>query len=627
MSGSSKRGLGNLRRSTLVSTHGPGAIVDYRAGGAPISAVTLGLDEWNRKDTRKLIEPTLERLLNTSELREPPVSITDRRGDQAVQPSLPAVRFPDWLECPVCRRLKRARKWTDRANSVALTCGRCSELGDPVSVIPARLVSTCERGHLSDFPWIEWIEHADDCKRSGDLELKSKGAGLRGLFVNCLECGKGRSLNNALTSQVAGVRPCPGERPWLGADATEPGCPSTPRTLQRGASNTYFSASVSALTIPPWTDSFKETIVEQGYWDWIQEAILELEETGDEAAYTKDLRRIAKRVAADNDHDPDAAERHLGRINTLIAEYKDLPQGQDSESLNRLRHDEWHQFMLGDSEREKDSTFMAHDVEVPQSLSRCISTIVRVPRLREVTALTGFTRLRPPDGSSDQILCNLSQRARWYPASETLGEGIFIALNEQSLATWESAPEVLTRASELHGSWVQQWQARNGAASEAPVSISPRMLVVHGLAHALMSELALECGYSAASLRERLYVSSANESGPMAGLLIYTASADSDGTLGGLEREGQADRIEGTIHRALDALRWCSSDPLCMSGIITTTDALNGAACHSCLFAPETSCETSNRFLDRGLMIGVPPTPSNEKIEGFFDGRTGTPNI
>lgn len=620
MSGSSKRGLGDVRRSTLVSTHGPGAIVDYRAGGAPISAVTLGLDEWNKKTTRKLIEPTLERLLNVPELREPPVSITERRGDKKVQPSLPAVRFPDWLECPKCRRLKRARKWTDRANSVALTCARCSAGGDPVSVIPARLVSSCERGHLSDFPWMEWIDHEEDCRRSGDLELKSSGAGLRSLFVNCLDCKNGRSLNDALTSRIAGVRPCPGERPWLGSDATESGCPSTPRTLQRGASNTYFPASISALTIPPWTDEFKETIVDQGYWEWIQDALRDLEEDGDQKSFDKILGKVARRIAEDNDDETDEAGRYLDRLNAIVRDYRALPQGQDEAALGSLRREEWRQFMLGDADRASDTTFQAQDVIVPASLARWVGGIVRVPRLREVTVLTGFTRLRPPDGSSDQILCKLSRYARWLPASETLGEGIFIALNEERLAAWETDAEVQARSAALQVSWLDQWQARNGPASEPQVSISARMLVVHGFAHALMSELALECGYSAASLKERLYVSEGQDGEPMAGLLIYTASADSDGTLGGLEREGVAERIEGTIHRALAALGWCSSDPLCMSGVSTTTDMLNGAACHSCLFAPETSCETFNRFLDRGLMIGVPADVVGHKgIEGFFD--------
>jgi hypothetical protein len=100
----------------------------------------------------------------------------------------------------------------------------------------------------------------------------------------------------------------------------------------------------------------------------------------------------------------------------------------------------------------------------------------------------------------------------------------------------------------------------------------------------------------------------------MAGLLIYTATTDSDGTLGGLQRQGKAARIEGILQRGLEAMEWCSSDPLCISDMMGAGASFSIAACHSCVLTPETSCETFNRFLDRGLLVGTPDSPA----AGFF---------
>jgi hypothetical protein len=122
----------------------------------------------------------------------------------------------------------------------------------------------------------------------------------------------------------------------------------------------------------------------------------------------------------------------------------------------------------------------------------------------------------------------------------------------------------------------------------------------------------LECGYSSSALRERLYVSTGDND--TAGVLIYTATSDADGTLGGLQRQGESSRIERTIIAALRAMEWCSSDPLCIHGMISGADGLSKAACHACVLAPETACEHFNRFLDRAFLVGLPDSSE----VGFF---------
>jgi hypothetical protein len=96
----------------------------------------------------------------------------------------------------------------------------------------------------------------------------------------------------------------------------------------------------------------------------------------------------------------------------------------------------------------------------------------------------------------------------------------------------------------------------------------------------------------------------------MTGLMIYTGTTDSDGSLGGLERQGKHGRINELVPAAISDMRWCSNDPLCIEDISTFSDAQNLAACHSCMMAPETSCEEFNVLLDRALLVGKPANPA-----------------
>jgi len=93
----------------------------------------------------------------------------------------------------------------------------------------------------------------------------------------------------------------------------------------------------------------------------------------------------------------------------------------------------------------------------------------------------------------------------------------------------------------------------------------------------------------------------------MAGVLIYTAAGDSEGTMGGLVNMGTRGNLEPVVRRALDKARWCSADPVCMEMGAEGgqgPDSCNLAACHNCALVPETACEEFNRFLDRALVIG-----------------------
>lgn len=604
--------MGELRRAQLVSTHGPGAVVDYlAANNAPVSGITLGLDSWDREECRRIVDPVLERLLGVSALYEPPVSLGRGNGERVH--ALPAWRFPTWQECPECRSLRHQSGWSSETGGAGLFCQACSSrIGRTIYVVPARLMMICQRGHLDDFPWLDWIEdrHADGCRRSGRLKLRSRGAGLRNLYVDCADCGKGSSLRDAFTKAQQLVGGCRGRRPWLGDDASEI-CDAPSKevaTALRGSSNLYFPHVASVLTIPPWSDTFRAVLEEHDLWSRIQIALEDFAEDGDERGLERALDRVAKRLAELTEIPVSEARGHLDAMLNLLDR---LPDAETPGADVALRREEWRQFR--DASAPPSEAFEVRNEAVPDALAPWFSAIVRVPRLREVRALKGFTRRYPPDGTDDQTIASLSRKANWRPAIATSGEGLFLALDEGRVAAWEADDAVSARARQLHDEWVADWRKRFDRPDDTPPqSVTARGLLVHALSHALMLELSITSGYGAASLLERLYSDADGE--PMAGVLLYTATSDNEGTLGGLEREGLSNRIAGTVQRALGRLNWCSSDPLCMSGVSTTSDPLNGAACHSCLFVPETACELFNRSLDRAVLVGGAGVP------GFFEG-------
>jgi hypothetical protein len=161
----------------------------------------------------------------------------------------------------------------------------------------------------------------------------------------------------------------------------------------------------------------------------------------------------------------------------------------------------------------------------------------------------------------------------------------------------------------------QRWRAQRGL---DPGSGWPgeRYVLLHSLSHVLINEFSLECGYAAASIRERIYSREPSAIGDaMAGILLYTAAPDTEGTLGGLVSLGHPDVLGRLISQALERALLCSTDPTCADHIPAEHEtALHGASCHACLFVPETSCEMGNRFLDRSVLVD---TLANADIEYF----------
>ncbi len=606
--------IGKIRRSQVISTYGPGAIIDFRSPlGAPVSAVSGGLEDWEALAIRKglandqvIYEPRLQHKLQVDGFRLPPVGKEytggkDKTGRLAERDrQIAALRFPNWHVCPNCEVLQPTAQWRQDPGTDELSCPACSgKPGGPPRqfVVPVRFVVACENGHLSEFPWKSWCEHKEGCDRSKPLSLVSSGAGLGKLAVRCDGCGGQKSMGSAL-SKTALTRighSCSGQSPWL--PKLPEACDCVPMAIQRGASNAYFPIVESAIDIPPWGDSFQEAL--GNHWR-------QLTKLDDRSQ----IRDFVKNYIMD-----DWVDVHLS-LDDMVARITlrlDLIKHTNTENL---RIEEYAHLTAGQlSEVEADRTsFQIRPEAIPQRWDGMLAHVVRVERLREVRALKGFSRLTPFMAEvQGRKMAPLSMQPRkWLPAVEVFGEGIFLAFNETALQAWESQPAVLLRIATLRAAALREWKARNGEVLPMPTELSARFLLLHTLSHAFIRRLSLDCGYSSASVRERLYVGAGDQ--PMAGFLVYTSAPDSDGTLGGLSRQGRSDRAGATLMQAIRDMEWCASDPLCSSGINALSDYSNLAACHCCSFLPETACEHFNHYLDRALLVGLPDDPDL----GFF---------
>ena len=168
-----------------------------------------------------------------------------------------------------------------------------------------------------------------------------------------------------------------------------------------------------------------------------------------------------------------------------------------------------------------------------------ILDLVVVHRLREVSCLYGFTRFEAAptaaDGNVEDIRlavhgAPLSIGADWLPAVEQFGEGLFVHFDETAIAAWLGRSAVSERAGQLLAGMLL-WQQEHGPGLG---DHSAAYTMLHGLSHALMAEIALECGYPASALKERIYALSDPGADGRYGVLIYTATAGNQGTLGGL---------------------------------------------------------------------------------------------
>lgn len=605
-----------IRRSALISPWGIGAIVPFPNDE---SLMIAGLDMWRYNNERDFIieDDRLTKRLGVKELRWPP-DYRERNADPSnCNLRIPVVRFPTWLYCPFCGTMKKVGYYS---NEKAPECecfqwpnGRKCNPAHKFKhrLIPERFVVVCPNGHIDDFPVAEWL-HSDGTHRYDENSCKIRrstggaSASLTGVFYECT-CGAKKSIAGATRPgalQKIGYR-CKGSKPWLGVEKDEEiTCPSKPedvKVLLRGATNVWFADTRSSIHIPTDDKGTSQKIIGilDKYYNKVKNhrvngeldrsfifTIAEMEDVDPEALYQAFVTREQNGEGlADVSEETSEDEYRL-------AEYRVLVKSSGSDAAD------------------------FHSTNFPIShydsaIGKYFNSISLVPKLRETRAFVGFSRLEPNElpVSEKKKMLRLGDE-NWLPAIEVYGEGIFFEFNSDELAKWASNPNVKARIERLNASYKQSKFGQNSSGS-----LRPEFVLIHTFAHLIINQLSFDCGYGSSSIRERIYCEKTSNDFKMNGVLIYTASGDSEGSLGGLVRQGEPGRIEDMIKDAIQNALWCTSDPICIQSKGQGPESCNLSACHNCALLPETCCENGNRLLDRGVVVGT----LNDYNIGFFN--------
>lgn len=703
-----------IRKTQAISPFGPGAIVDFPG---PVSMIHAGLDAYPFDDTN--LDHQAEYMI-TDEVRlalrlgvrffvEPMEYRQHRRGikQKNAGQELPFLRFPLWHMCPRCGILHKSEYHRRDAPKCRGPIGTGSEKGKehPERVcFQVRFVAVCERGHITDFPWCEWISpDADEpfeiIPGRRWLRMNASGsASLSGITVRaeCLEGDRvvtihSKPLGNVLGGSseegvgAAAISPlgrqrivCSGDNPVLGVGSKvrpSPGCGSQLFVLLKNASNLYFPSVVSSIFIPTLEDSgapqeILDATQNQGFCNSLFDA---MRNSDDGLLTAPQAKRALKRMYPQYANDQNNIEELVRITNTkLIHRFVELDQECNAylaairqvralelkdyaECCVRLEWEIDPALLVQKAERNKAAeshyepksevdkdeyieelyrleeykVFVRNvtegrpkvdlDVSVsdlskyPVWVTEKFSKISLLNKLRETRAFTGFNRLVPRGLSpaEQRQLFTSSRDQEWLPGIIVRGEGLFIEFSEEALDKWYEANLDFLGERERR---LTAARARYTSSSvESIHTVSAKQVLIHTFSHVLINELIYDCGYGSSSLRERMYFSERTDPKTNA-LLIYTAAGDTEGSMGGLVRQGLPDRLPRLIENAILRASWCSSDPVCLESLGQGPSGMNMAACHSCALLPETSCEQMNLMLDRAMLVGS----INEPEIGYF---------
>ncbi len=566
--------VGKVRQSQAITTFGIGSMVDF----INHTVMMRGLDYWDwwQDDKFKIHNASLENLLGVQYFVKPKTSVKDFAWEKD-KPDVPAELFPKWLYCPHCQSLIKATKRNFDHGKFKCYSQKCQ--GKSL-LLPSRFVLVCPNGHIEDFPYKWWVHEAQgktcNCENpSFRMYYVGNKTDMDSLFIECESCGTRRSMKGVSSKTAFSKYICTGQRPWLG-DSVECRASEEHKFMQmriRNESSVYFPCIISALTIPPWSSKVAKELSK-----YI--GVMKLDESN--------KKLIIGLTKSKFPHMNDADIRSV--LDRLI------DNRDDKESMQDIMEDEYCA-ILSDSGNIESDDFVTHDEGVPDDYAHIIERVIAVDRLTEITAMVGFSRLKSNYGIDDPNLAPIAKtKKEWLPGIEQKGEGIFIKFNQEILDKWAKKYET----------YYAEMGQRLRDSLFVNERFSPQYVFLHTFSHLFIRELSNMCGYSSASIKERIYSSYQDSVKKMSGILIYTSTSDSDGSLGGLTEQEKVGSFNRILRSMLERAKWCSSDPVCYCSKEQGFMSLNYAACFACTLLPETSCEFRNALLDRCSVVGKP---------------------
>lgn len=595
-----KQGSGksySLRMGQMFGPYSVGAIYPCDAN---TTVMIAGLDVYeqqvNKGDLETIADSRLKRYVGVNRLYAPPVDDGHHGG------FVPALRFPNWLYCPRCGQMQ----YKESTNvSTQIRCEACSKkYKHDIKLVPERFVVVCPHGHIDNFPVMQWVHNGTDIDPKSREHVVSRrtmgGSTTMGDIVYQCTCGARKSLHGANRPEglnKIGYR-CSGRQPWLNRISKQQ-CSCDGKDLRvviMGVTNVCYPDVVSSVLIPDALDERVKKVADEQFT-----MMLEFDRKGD-------LDAALSLIASMGRVDPE---------DLRLAYQRKKTEGDSGQSEIEYLHDEY--LTLRDPKIRKSGEFVGRAVNPNEYESPLIRNYIAgvslIDTLTVTRALVGFTRLNPEYNdlkSMEERRRELSRkRLDWTLANQTVGEGVFVEFDQSVLEEWCARPEVAARIEVMQENVNNAIKSRNAK----PREINPLFVAIHTFSHIVLLGISEVCGYSAASLRERVYCQAYLEDGAeefedMHGVLIYTASASGDGSLGGLVRSGEPGRFEEILNNSMQKATWCSDDPVCIESRGQGLDSCNLAACYNCALVPETACENGNRFLDRALIVGTFDMPT-----------------
>jgi hypothetical protein len=610
-------------RSKHISNYGGvGSIIETTDNSIIIETFdNWGYSDLNEKLAHYIIKDDrlLQRLKNRFPNLKHLVAIPTDRDSFLHQVRPKANYFPKWFYCSHCNRFASYFEWKNRWRSAGKNLDffnppKCANRDCKENHLEQiRFVLTCSNGHIHDLPWEYWnnrlpsdksnVEETEDeeknekqsgpqldyskkCCEQQDLiyKISRENTELSGIWIECKNCKKKANLKGVFNFE----KKCDGKKYWLGQlngkfHEEECGISMSPSisVKVKTSNSVYYANTLSSLFIPEMQNPLSS------------EVRIDIDNMVESAQFTNE--QIIQLISIQKKIDKELIQQYL--------ESGDIQYIPD----NVYRQAEYDFFLEKEQPDNKQIKF--RKIDCTDQING-FSKLVKIDKLKKTTVQTSFTRNEPID--IDSILQDQNEYAKNYnvqrqsvsknsfdsktlPALESYGEGILFVLDKNKLEQWEKQQVVIERTDKIKNNAKNaDWKSHQIIAK----TLTPRKVLIHTLSHLLMRELEYVCGYPSSSLSERLFVSDT-----MHGFLI-SAFDGTDGYLGGLSNlcndlDNLRKIIESAILRATD----CSSDPICIESEGQGVGQLNLAACHSCTLTPETTCELSNLYLDRSLVI------------------------
>lgn len=580
---SEKYFTGSIRKTQLITTYGVGSIVDFKDD----TVIIASTDSWDyapdnpeEVESRKIYNENLSVLTGKKYFLQP--KTISKTNNFSKGNTIQSYIFPEKLYCSRCGRIYDIHELDIKKRH------KCPSPNCNNNLVASRFVVACRNGHIDDFPYSWWVHHGEPCssgKNNPRIKMRNlyNRNDIASLILECEDCQIKRSMQTVFSDGSLNNFPCTRNHPHFKDPKAKAQieCTEHMKVRLRTQSGVYYANTCSALLIPPWSQKVVQCI--QKHYDILQHVSRE------------NICNAIREKTLDPNLSDDEILRLWDNATNLIS-HRNIRSAFD------VMTDEY--AVLSSENENKYDNFTSYVADIPIQYKKYFDHISIIDKLTVTQAFTGFSRINRSAHSVE-----ISQYKKdWYPAVELTGEGIFIRFNAELAEQWLSNAE-------------KRYKRMSDRLSELNFmdsSFSPLYVMLHSFSHLFIREISNICGYSTASIREKIYshIDSKSKGIKMCGVLIYVSSTDSDSSLGGLiSIADNSDTMCKILDSMLNRAKWCSGDPLCISSMQQGYQSLNYAACHDCTLLPETSCEHFNIFLDRASIVGLP----NKEDLGFFN--------